>query len=433
MNHPKQVAASAILVIAVVMATACGGTTTASTVGPGSKATPGTPALPAVPGFDPATNTIHLGLITPLTGTEAVVGKPLAAGMETWFAYENSLGGIAGRYKVKLDEQDSQNSPQRALQEYNTIKGGDVLIAQLQGTAATNAVLPQLRQDGVVASPADLSSDWVHDPNLLPVGAPYQVQMINGAAYAETQLGLKGKVFCSLVQNDSYGQAGQAGIDFAASLLGFTTKTIARYDIGATDLTAQIRQLKTNACDLVFLVSTPDITEAALGQADSVGFAPQWIGTSVSYLDSLIATPIQDYLVAHYLVVSEGPEWDDPSTKGESDLLDRQAQFAPTQQPDYNFVFGYYQAWAVSQVIEQALTLGDLSRSGILSAMTTVGTLKFDGLVGDYRYGSPAQRDPPRDSSIYKLNPIKPAGLELLKGDFVSDQARAFSGFSASP
>ena len=56
----------------------------------------------------------------------------------------------------------------------------------------TQAVLPQLRTDKIVASPASLDATWVHDPNLLPVEAPYQIQMINAASYVANDLGMKG-------------------------------------------------------------------------------------------------------------------------------------------------------------------------------------------------------------------------------------------------
>src|SRR2546423_1643120 len=127
--------------------------------------------------FAPGKKEIHLGVITPLTGPVAIIGKPLTAGTETWFKKINAQGGIAGKYQVVLDEQDSQYVPQNGVQAYNTIKNNEVLIAQLLGTPVTKAVLPQLKTDNVVAAPASLDADWVHDPNLIPVGGPYQIQM----------------------------------------------------------------------------------------------------------------------------------------------------------------------------------------------------------------------------------------------------------------
>jgi ABC-type branched-subunit amino acid transport system substrate-binding protein len=406
---------------------ACGGSTS-KTTSTTTAATGGTTApktLAAVPGFDGTT--IHLGVISPLTGPVAAIGLPLTGGGETFFKYVNSQGGIAGKYKVVLDEEDSQYTPALGVQDYNKLKASTLLIEQLLGTPVTKAVDPLLKQDGVIAAPASLDSDWVRDPNLIAVGAPYQVQMINAADYVVNTLGDKGKVFCSLVQDDSYGQAGQAGIDFAGSSLGYTMKTTAKYTVGATDLTAQIQQLKSNKCDVVFLVSTPDITGAAFTKAVQLQFAPQWVGQSPSYIGALAASPLAPYMEAHYIVVSEGPQWGDRTVKGMADMLDRLAQFDAAQKPDYFFAFGYYQAWAVDQILEKAVALGDLSHQGIMNAMAQVGTLKFDGLAGDYDYGTgAADRNPPRVNAIFKVDPTMPGGLSLAKAGISTALAQQF-------
>lgn len=404
---------------------ACGGSSKKTTTsGSGSNKT-----LAAAPGFDPAKNEIHLGVITPLTGPVAVIGKPLTNGTETWFKKINDQGGIAGKYKVVLDEQDSQYVPQNGVQGYNQIKGNEVMIAQLLGTPVTKAVLPLLKQDNVVAAPASLDADWVHDPNLLPVGGPYQIQMINAADYLLNEGGQKGKVFCSMIQDDAYGNAGQAGIDFAAKDMGFTLKTTAKFTASAPDFTAQIQQLKTNGCEVVFLVATPGDTGKAFGTAAQLQFAPQWVGQSPTWIGTFVKSPLKDYFAAHFLLAAEGTEWGDTSVKGMKDMLDDVQKYAPTQAPDIYFVFGYYQANAVSQVLAKAAELGDFSRAGIATAMTKVGTLTFDGLSGDYKFGKPGDREPPRSSTIFKVNADKPGGLEKVKYNFTSDAAKKFNNF----
>jgi len=422
MRQSTFVRLTVIVSVVALVATACGGSKKSSSTSSGSSKT-----LAAAPGFDPATNTIHLGVISPLTGPVAVIGKPLTAGTETWFKYVNeALGGIGGKYKVTLDEEDSQYTPQLGVQAYNKIKGGDVMIAQLLGTPVTKAVLPLLKQDGVVAAPASLDADWVRDPNLLPVGGPYQIQMINAADYAVNNLGLKSKTVCTMIQDDSYGQAGQQGVDFAAQKLGFTVKTTAKFTQAAPDFTAQIQQLRSAGCSLVFLTSTPGDTANIFAKAAGLGFAPQWIGQSPSYIGALATSPLGPYLAAHFLLVSEGTEWGDTAVKGMADLIARVKTYDPTQPPDYYFSFGYYEAWAVTQVLDEAVKLGDLSRAGVMNAMAKVGTLSFDGLAGNYKYGPPADRVPPVQSTIFKIDPSKPIGLATVAYNITSDAAKAY-------
>ena len=70
-----------------------------------------------------------------------------------------------------------------------------------------------------MASPASLDSFWVREPNLLPIGGPYQIQAINALDWYVTEGDGEGKKVCSLIQDDPYGEAGQAGLEFAAEEL----------------------------------------------------------------------------------------------------------------------------------------------------------------------------------------------------------------------
>lgn len=414
----------AVVSVMALAAAGCGGSDDDDAGSGGDK------ALKAAPGFDPATGEIRLGIISPLTGAVASIGLPLTAGNRVWFDYINQeKKGIAGKYKIVLDAKDSQYVPQTAVQMYNQIKGNVVMFAQLLGTPSTMAVLPQLKADNIVAAPASLDAEWVREPNLLPIGGPYQIQMINAADWLLKEGGGQGKAMCTLTQDDLYGQAGQAGVDFAAKELGFTVKTQAKFKATSADFTAQVQQLKGAKCEVVFLVSTPSDTGKALGTAAQQGFAPQWIGQSPSYIGALTAaaSPLKYYLARTFYIASEGTEWGDLDVTGMKDMLDRLTKYQPSQAPDYYFAFGYNQARAVTQVLEKAVELGDLSRAGIIKAMEEVGTLTFDGLSGDYKYGKAADREPPRTSTIFKINLTKPIGIERVKYNFSSDAAKKYS------
>jgi len=409
----------AVLGAVTLVAAACGGSSKTSTSA--------NKTLAPAPGFDPVAKTIHIGVITPLTGPVAVIGKPLTAGNEVWFKYLNQeKGGIAGKYQVTLDEEDSQYVPQNAVQAYQKIKGNEVVIEQLLGTPVTKAVLPLLKQDNVVAQPASLDADWVPEQNLIPIGGPYQIQMINAADYIAKDAGLKSKKWCNTIQDDAYGQAGQAGLTFGAQAQGVSIVSTAKFPAGNADFTPQVQQLKSAGCEVVFLTSTPSDTAKLMAKAAQLQFAPQWIGQSPSYIGAFAASPLKDYLAAHFLVAGEGTEWGDTSVPGMADMISRLQKYDPAQAPDYYFGFGYNEARAVTALLEKAVALGDLSRQGIVNALNKLGTVSFDGLTGDYTYASPAQRVFPRASTIFKVNPAKPVGLEKVKYNFESDSAKTY-------
>ena len=106
-------------------------------------------------------------------------------------------------------------------------------------------------------------------------------------------------------------------------------------------------------------------------------------------------------------------------------LIERLEEFAPDQEPDYYFTFGYLQAHAVVQVLEAAVANGDLSREGIIEAMNSLGTVSFEGLGGDYFYGTPDERIPSTENTIFAVNPEVPNGVEAVvigyRASFVGD------------
>ncbi|MEX2194780.1 MAG: ABC transporter substrate-binding protein [Thermoleophilaceae bacterium] len=376
------------------------------------------------PGFDGTT--IRLGVVTPLSGPVAVIGNPLTNGNRVWFEYVNEeQGGIGGRYRVELVERDSRYDPATAVQQYNRVKDDVTMFVQVLGTPIINAVLPQLNRDQIVAGPATLDSEWVREQYLAPVGGPYQIQVINAVDYYIREEG-EGNNICAMIQDDPYGEAGLEGLEFAAEQYEFEIAEVARYRAGDQDVTGQIGQLAQAQCEMVLYVGLPSDAGTVLGTAAQAEFAPRWIGQSPSWVAALGESPLAEYLQQRFWVIAEGPEWGDESVPGMAAMIERVEQFAPDQEPDYYFTFGYSQARLISEILEKAVENGDLSREGIVEAMNNLGTFSTDGLGGDYEYGPPEERNPPRQSTLYQVNPESPFGLEALETNFSSDAAEAF-------
>jgi ABC-type branched-subunit amino acid transport system substrate-binding protein len=409
-----------------LLAAACGGngsdggsSSDGTAGGGGDKG--GAPA--AAPGFDGTT--ITLGVITPQTGVAAVIGKPLTNGNQVYIDHLNAAGGIAGKYKVQLKVVDSQYQPAVGVQQYNATKGDVAAYVQILGTGVVNAILPQLETDKIVAGPASLDSFWVPEQQLMALGAPYQVQAINAMDWWVDQEGHEGSKVCVMYQDDPYGKAGLEGVEFAGEEMGFDVAKTVTFAVTDTEFGAQVNQLKASACELVFLVGLPSATGGIMGAAEQTAFTPQWIGQSPTWIGLLSGNT---YMQQHFLIVNEGPEWGDTSSEGMKQMLDDITKYDKTnQQPDIYFAFGYAQAWSMAQILEKAVANGDLSRDGIVEAMNGVGTIKTGGLLGDYEYGPPDDRVPPRAGRMFKVDPATPGGLKALTPDeFTSDAAKKF-------
>jgi ABC-type branched-subunit amino acid transport system substrate-binding protein len=392
--------------------------------------------ISAAPGYDPATKTITLGVLTPTSTTAKLISDPLTAGNQVFFDALNAKGGIDGKYKVKLIVKDNKygsGDNTATATAYNQIKGQVAAFLQVLGTDPVHSILPSLADDNIIAGPATLDSEWYENANLMPILAPYQVEAANALWYYQNKMDGKGKKVCTMTSDDGYGNAGLAGAKYAAGKLGIKLVDSEKFASALTggSYDAQVQTLQQKGCDAVWLTSLPTDTIGIFNAAIAKNFAPQWIGTSPTWINILAQGKVGDYSKAHYVVAAEGPEWGDTSVKGMTDMLAAVKKFAPKTAPNFYFAFGYMQAHAMSQVLAKAVKDGDLSRDGVMKAMNTVGTLTFDGTVADEPYGAPKDRKPQRETTLFKVTPDSLAsngGLTLYAPDsknFTSDVAKS--------
>lgn len=386
------------------------------------------------PGVDLKTKTITLGALTPTSTIAKLIGVPLTSGNQVFFDQLNANGGIDG-WKIKMNVADNKyggGDNTATATAYGQTKGDVAAFVQVLGTDPLNSIIPQLSDDGIVASPATLDAEWYEQPNLLAIMGPYQVQMANAFWYYLNKMDGKGKTYCTMSSDDGYGNAGLSGVTFAAKELGVKITTSQKFTTSASGGTydAQISTLQDKKCDAVFLTSLPTDTNGIFNAAISKKFSPQWIGTAPTWINILAAGDVGKYSAEHYLVAAEGVEWGDESVPGMKKMIASVKKFAPDTAPDFYFAFGYMQANAMSQVLAKAIEGNDLSRAGIMKAMDNVGTLTFDGLVANEPYGKVDQRKPSRQSTLFKVTPdtVKTnGGLTPVADDavnFTSDIAK---------
>lgn len=406
-----------------------GGPTTtggSGTTAPRATTTAGAPRNTA--GFDGTT--IKLGMLAALSGPVAgPIGKPIADGNRVFFEALNKAGGIAGKYKVQLVEADTKYDVAETAKQYAATKDQVVAYVQVIGTPHVQGLIQTITEDKVLVQPATLDSDWYKQQYLLPILSPYQIQVANGISYYVQQNG-KDKRPCALTIDSAYGQAGVEGFDFATKQLGMTVATKQTHRAGETDFTAAINALSNARCDMVWLTSLPTETAGIISRAAQVNFRPQWIAQSPTWVNLFPVAPFASYLKDQFWLVTEGATWGDRSVKGMAKMLDDLAgsSLAATQKPDIYFTFGYQEAWAVAQVLEQAVKNGDLSRAGMIKAVNDLGTIKFDGLASDQTVGDPSKRNPSRSNTIFKVTPETATtnGGLTAAANITSDAAKAY-------
>jgi ABC-type branched-subunit amino acid transport system substrate-binding protein len=419
--------AAVVMALGLVAAAGCRGSDNNESGSGGTSGGGGDKQVQPGVGFDGTTITVTA--LTPQTGAAAVIGNPLTAGNQVYIDALNAKGGIAGKYKVKLNVLDTKYEPQTAVQQYQASKASSAAYVQVLGTAVVDALLPQFTADNVLAGPASLDAFWVREQNLMPIGGPYQIQVINGMDYAIRNLDAKNKKICALTKDDPYGETGLKGLEFSAEKEGFTIAAKATFKQGDANFTAPISQLKSAGCEITLLVALPNETLGILPEATKQEFNTMWLGQSPTWVSALATSPLAPYLQTNFLLLSEGPQWGDTANPGMAQMLKDVQSYKPDQAPDIYFAFGYSQAWALSQILEQAVKDGDLSPAGIVEASKNVGTLTFQELLGDYTYGPAEDRDPPRTSSVFSVvDPATvPGGLKAAEASFTSKAAEEYT------
>lgn len=364
-------------------------------------------------------DTITVGIVVPLSDAVAVIGGPMSAGMQTYVDALNARGGIGGRYMVRLlTEDQTYANPSTSAQKYQKIKDQVAMFGIVVGTDHVNTLLPLLEEDSIMLAPATFDSEWVREPMLLPWGSTYQLWAYNAVAYYRTEGGGADKNICAMSLSTGFGDAGLEGVTLASEQLGFPIAASVRFKQDDQDVVAQITQLRNARCDLVVLISLPANTGRVLGTAAQARFAPRWITLSPGWHGALLESPLRDYLIANLWLSFDGGEWGDTTEAGMRDFLVARDRFQPDQKPDIYFMAGYTMGISMEALLAQAVEMGDLSRAGIMRASEALGPVAFNGLMGDYRYGPAAEREPPRVTTIFRVDPSNPMGLTAVRKRF---------------
>ncbi len=393
--------------------------------------TSGGGGIKAGPGVDTAKKTIDLGVLTPLSGPVAApIGIPLTKGIETYFDAVNASGGIDG-YKINLIEKDSKYDPQTQVQMYNQIHNQVLMLAESLGSPTTQAIVSLSERDKMLVSAASLDSILARQQYMILIGTPYRLQVENGLEYATkvaTQLGVTNPKVGIISQDDAYGQDGVTGYNEALGCYtSLNNVAQATYELTDTTYTAQVTKMKQAGAQFVVLTAIPTVAAGIIGTAAQLGYFPQWILNSPAWANGLLAVSPQftGLLEKSVWVVAQGATWGDTSQPGMAEMLQNVAKYAPTQQPDGYFQFGYAEAKVTYAILKKAIANGDLTRDGLLKAFNSLGTVDLGGLFGaNAQYGSaPNQRVPTRDNSVYGIDTTIPNNFKNLSGDFVGSCA----------
>ena len=236
---------------------------------------------------------IVIGTHQDLSGPIKGWGVPVSNGMKMAVEEINAAGGINGR-KIKLVIEDSGYDPKKAVLASQKMIERDKIFAMVgpMGSPTVLAAQDILLDAGVLQLFPLTAAEFTFkfDPNK----PQERLKFNNLLPYVEsTRAALKymmeWKQFkkpCIMHQDDEYGKNVLDGFNQQLSAMNVQPASITSYKRGASDFSAQIAKMKSDACDLVVLCAVLREPIGAMGEAKKLGWDVTFLGaTPVNVLE----------------------------------------------------------------------------------------------------------------------------------------------------
>ena len=390
-------------------------------------------------GVDIDTKTIRVGLNTDLTGIFAPLTTKITDAHLAYWEWVNDNGGIQG-WTIEPVVLDNAYDVPTHLENYEVMSGDGpesvVMFATSTGSPHSASTAELLIEDNMAAIPLSWYSGWA-DPsigkNLFEVQTNYCIEAINGTTYMAETYGPN--VAIATFPGD-YGQDAARGVKIAADALGLNIV----YDgegavIPGADQTPVITGIVESGADWVWVTVNPAHTAQLLGGSAAAGFTGQWIGSAPSWNPALLLVDgfkeLADAYYTHstYTVLLGVGEAD-----GMQELLQVMREYRPEASWDDFYIVSWIQGYVVHQILDQAISNGNITRAGVLAAANQV-TADLNGLAPNQSWVGNPNDNVVRETYLYDVDlslytagatisdENGNSGFSLIKGPYASETA----------
>jgi ABC-type branched-subunit amino acid transport system substrate-binding protein len=226
-------------------------------------------------------STILIGQSAALSGPAQALGTEMKAGIEAYFNYINSRGGVNGR-KLVLKSLDDGYEPDRAKANTQQLIEKEKVLALLGyvGTPTANASLPVFTQARVPFIGAFTGAQSLREPfnrYIFNVRASYFDETEAIVDHLSRQGINKIAVF---YQNDAYGLAGLAGVERAMKKLGLSIAATATVERNTVDVKKAIDTLSKGNIQATIMISAYKSCAAFIREMKKAGSGSQYWNVS---------------------------------------------------------------------------------------------------------------------------------------------------------
>jgi ABC-type branched-subunit amino acid transport system substrate-binding protein len=326
---------------------------------------------------------IRFGIAAPFSGSARELGRQMKLGIDTAFNRINDGGGVDGRM-LKLFAADDGYEPGRTAEAMKQLYEKDQVFGIIGnvGTPTAAVAIPYALERRMLFFGAFTGS------NLLRNDPPDRYVFNYRASYAEETDAvvryliklrkLQPRQIAVFAQQDSYGDAGFAGVAKAFRALGVSDSSIVRlnYARNTVDVDDAVNQLKLQKPPIKAVVMVATYRAAARFIEKTRDLYPAMIYSNVSFVGS---TALADELkllgprYANGVIVTQVV----PAVAGYSSAVleykNALAKYFPGEAPDYVSLEGYVAANVLIQAIKR--TGGQLDTERLIDTLETTRSL----------------------------------------------------------
>lgn len=335
-------------------------------------------------------NTNRIGIILPLTGSQAAFGEALKNGYFIALDEINAKGGVLGR-KLELDFYDDQSKPDQAVQGVSKLVDQDrvpMLIGSFS-SESTKAMIPAVIQRQVPLIIPAANADNVMDSK-----SPWIFRICAGAAdYANTTIAfLKNngapRTIAIVYENTNFGQASMKAMTAAASNAGIKLVAVESYEAKSPDYRSVLQRVKQANPDAIYFGSYLLDATTLMRQSQEIDLNPRYYtsaGTGFASAEFPTAKGAGRNAEYTFSVSQWLPTVRWPGSKE----FDAEYFRRYNSHPTHHGMFAYAALTTAVQAINSAKSLDSARiRDAIRSLdlkMTSFGPIKFDS-IGQNRH-----------------------------------------------
>ncbi|MBZ5522805.1 MAG: ABC transporter substrate-binding protein [Acidobacteriia bacterium] len=225
-----------------------------------------------------AQNTIRIGVITSLTGSQAAFGEAHKNGYSIALDEINAKGGVLGK-KLELDWYDDQSKPDQAVQGVSKLVDQDrvPLILGAYSSENTKAIVPAMNQRETPLIIPTATADNVMDSK-----SPWIFRICAGANdYAAATIDFlkkngAPKTMAIVYENTNFGQSNMKAMTAAAKAAGINVVATESYEAKSPDYKAVLQRVKQANPEVIYFCSYLLDASTLMRQAREIDLNPKY-------------------------------------------------------------------------------------------------------------------------------------------------------------